>query len=44
MSLQVERISRIWAPSYMLLPDRTEAERMRMAYATYGVLPSSAQS
>ncbi len=38
--IAVERISRIWAPSYHLFPERTEAERMQSAYETYGVKPS----
>lgn len=39
ISIQIERVSRIWAPSYTLFPDRTENERMRSAYKTYGVAP-----
>lgn len=40
ISIAVERISRIWAPSYHLFPERTEAERMQDAYETYGVKPA----
>jgi uncharacterized protein len=39
ISIQIERISRIWAPSYALFPDRTEEDRMKSAYDTYGVAP-----
>ncbi|PKR88305.1 flavin-nucleotide-binding protein [Pleomorphomonas diazotrophica] len=39
ISIKVERVSRIWAPSYRLFPDRTEEERMRAVYANYGVTP-----
>lgn len=39
ISIKVERISRIWAPSYRLFPDRTEEDRMQSAYDTYGVVP-----
>lgn len=38
--IRIERISRIWAPSYTLFPDRTEEERMQGAYETYGVIPA----
>jgi uncharacterized protein len=41
ISVQVGRISRIWAPSYALFPDRSETERMQDAYRTYGVLPAT---
>lgn len=37
--IEVERIQRIWAPSYALFPERSESERMEEAYATYGVRP-----
>jgi predicted pyridoxine 5'-phosphate oxidase superfamily flavin-nucleotide-binding protein len=37
--VQIERVSRILAPSYMIFPDRTEDEQMRRAYETYGVQP-----
>ncbi|MFM7403785.1 MAG: pyridoxamine 5'-phosphate oxidase family protein [Erythrobacter sp.] len=33
------RISRIWAPSYALFPDRTIEEQQARSYATYGVRP-----
>lgn len=39
ISIKIARISRIWAPSYMLFPDRAEADRMRSAYDAYGVNP-----
>lgn len=39
ISIGVERIARIWAPSYALFPDRTEDERMQSAYDAYGVRP-----
>jgi len=39
IAVRVDKISRIWAPSYALFPDRSEAERMEAAYATYGVRP-----
>jgi predicted pyridoxine 5'-phosphate oxidase superfamily flavin-nucleotide-binding protein len=37
ISIQIEKVSRIWAPSYTHFPDRTEDERMLSAYKTYGV-------
>ena len=37
--VQVGKVSRIWAPSYALFPERSEAERMQAAYAAYGVSP-----
>lgn len=40
ISIGVERIARIWAPSYKLLPEETEAEKMAAAYGTYGVRPA----
>ena len=39
ISIKVERLSRIWAPSYRIFPDRSEEERMREVYANYGVAP-----
>lgn len=39
ISIGVEHVSRIWAPSYRLFPDRTEEDRMRAVYANYGVTP-----
>ncbi|WP_274423290.1 hypothetical protein [Chelativorans sp. YIM 93263] len=39
ISIQIE-LSRIWAPSYALFPDRAENERMQSAYDTYGVRPA----
>ncbi|KAA0971228.1 pyridoxamine 5'-phosphate oxidase family protein [Aureimonas fodinaquatilis] len=38
ISIHMERVSRIWAPSYALFPDRTEEERIQVAYDTYGVV------
>ena len=40
ISIAVDRIARIWAPSYHLFPERTEAERVQNAYETYGVTPA----
>lgn len=37
--VEVSRIARIWAPSYALVPDRSEDQRMAEAYRTYGVRP-----
>lgn len=37
ISIAIEHISRIWAPSYIRFPDRSEPERVQSAYATYGV-------
>lgn len=37
--VRVTRISRIWAPSYTLVPERTDAERHEEAYRRYGVKP-----
>lgn len=39
ISIQIEKVSRIWAPSYAQFPDRTEDERIEGAYKTYGVTP-----
>ena len=39
ISIRIERVSRIWAPSYALFPERTELERMEIAFSTYGVAP-----
>lgn len=39
ISIQIEKVSRILAPSYRLFPDRTEEDRMESAYQTYGVSP-----
>ncbi|PZU84282.1 MAG: flavin-nucleotide-binding protein [Shinella sp.] len=39
IAVRIERVSRIWAPSYNLFPDRSEAERMQAAYDTYRVRP-----
>ncbi len=39
ISIQMEKVSRILAPSYRLFPDRTEGERMASAYQAYGVAP-----
>lgn len=40
ISIEIERISRIWAPSYTLFPERSEEARMQEAYANYGVVPN----
>lgn len=39
IDVHIEKIGRIWAPSYALFPDRSEEDRMNEAYATYGVAP-----
>jgi len=39
--VQVERVHRIWAPSYSIFPARSEEDRMEEAYRTYGVRPLS---
>jgi predicted pyridoxine 5'-phosphate oxidase superfamily flavin-nucleotide-binding protein len=39
--IRMTRVSRILAPSYSLFPHRSEEERMKSAYATYGVRPMS---
>lgn len=41
ISIEIKKISRIWAPSYKLFPDRSEANRMQGAYDTYAVTPNS---
>lgn len=38
-AIRIERVSRIWAPSYSLFPNRSEAERMQATYDTYRVRP-----
>lgn len=35
--VSVTKVSRIWAPSYALFPDRTVEEQRRRGLATYGV-------
>lgn len=40
IAIRIERVSRIWAPSYTLRPDQTEEEKMQSAYETYGVVPA----
>lgn len=42
ISVKIESVSRIWAPSYKLFPERSEDERMQSAYETYGVRPVQA--
>jgi uncharacterized protein len=37
--VEMEKVSRIWAPSYRLFPERSEAERMQAAFEAYGVEP-----
>ena len=39
ISVRIEHVSRIWAPSYWLLPEQTDEQRMLQAYETYGVKP-----
>lgn len=39
--IQIKRVSRIWAPSYLVFPTRSDEERMEEAYRTYGVRPAS---
>lgn len=39
IAVKIEKVARIWAPSYGLFPDRSEDERMAEAYNTYGVRP-----
>ncbi|WP_202032935.1 pyridoxamine 5'-phosphate oxidase family protein [Agrobacterium rubi] len=40
ITIEISKISRIWAPSYKLFPERTETDRMQSAYDTYGVSPN----
>ena len=40
LSVTPERIERIWAPSFHLLPERTDEDRIRGAFAAYGVVPA----
>ena len=37
--VEIEKIARIWAPSYKVFPNRREDERMQIAYDTYVVQP-----
>lgn len=39
ISVGVERVSPILAPSYIFFPDRNEREMQEDAYRTYGVQP-----
>lgn len=39
--VNIKHVARIRAPSYLFFPDRTEEERMRDAYRTYGVRPEA---
>ncbi|OKL43890.1 pyridoxamine 5'-phosphate oxidase family protein [Pseudovibrio exalbescens] len=39
IQISAEKIQRIWAPSFHLFPEMSEAERMADAYRTYGVRP-----
>lgn len=41
ITVEIERISRIWAPSYALFPNRSDEEIMDGAYRLYGVAPRS---
>lgn len=40
IAIRVESAARVVAPSYRLHPDRSEAEHIRRAHATYGVRPA----
>lgn len=40
ISIQIERVSRIWSPGYTRFPDRKDEERMQSAYERYGVVPA----
>ncbi len=44
IAVDIDKIARIWAPSYALFPDRDETERMQSAYETYGVQPAVRRS
>lgn len=39
--VEIEKVSRIWAPSYRLFPERSETGRMKAAFDAYGVEPKS---
>lgn len=39
IAVKIDKIERIWAPSYALFPDRTVETQMENAYKTYGVRP-----
>lgn len=41
--VDVERVERIWAPSYVLFPERPPEVRAQAAYARYGVRPVRAE-
>ena len=41
ISVEVQQIARIQAPSFRLFPERSESERMRSVYDAYGVQPKS---
>lgn len=41
ISVEVQQIARIRAPSFRLFPERSESERMRSVYDAYGVQPKS---
>ena len=41
IAIEINKISRIWAPSYKLFPERTETDRMQRAYGIYGVSPNA---
>ncbi|MBP0440920.1 pyridoxamine 5'-phosphate oxidase family protein [Tianweitania sediminis] len=41
IALRIEKISRIWAPSYQLFPERSEGERMAEAFRRYRVRPNA---
>ena len=39
IDVTVTKVSRIWAPSYALFPERSDSDRISAAYRTYGVRP-----
>ena len=43
IAVGIEKVSRIWAPSYSLFPERAEADRMDAAYRAYRVRPDPGQ-
>lgn len=44
IAVGAERITQILAPSYRLLPHLSDEDRMRNAYASYGVSPSGGRA
>lgn len=41
IAVSMDKVSRIWAPSYGLFPERSEADLMEAAYRTYKVRPEA---